>query len=112
MLGRRAEPILENLALAAGCPPEPLGRDPRGAVEGTNEVREIVEADIQSDAGDGARILGQYPGRMAQPGAQQILVGRHAEYAGEQAQKMKHAEPAFARNGVETDVFMRMCIDP
>jgi hypothetical protein len=40
------------------------------------------------------------------------LVGCHAEYAFEQAQEMEHAEAGIARDGVETDGFVRMSIDP
>src|SRR5258708_30331695 len=112
MLSRRAEPILENRALAAGWPSDPLGRDTRGAVEGANEVRKVVEADIESDSGDGARIFRQQPHCAAQPGPEQILVRCHAEHAVEYAQEIKHAESGFSRNGVEPDGFMRMSVYP
>ncbi len=112
MLGRWAEPILENLALAAACPPEPLRGDARGAVEGANEVREIVEPDIERDTGDGARILRQQARSAAQPGSEQILMRCHAEYAVEYPQKIKRAKSRFARHGVESDGFMRMSVYP
>ena len=81
MLGERVNPILENLALAPGCLPEPLGREPRGTVEGADEIREIIETDIESDAGDGAGILRQQAGRAAQPGTEQILMRCNAEHS-------------------------------
>jgi hypothetical protein len=58
MLGGRPQPILENIALAAGGTPEPRGGNARGAVESADKVREVVETDIESDIGDGASILG------------------------------------------------------
>src|SRR5258708_39470666 len=99
MLGRWAEPILENLALAAACPPEPLRGGARGAVEGANEVREIVEPDIERDTGDGARILRQQARSAAQPGSAQLMMRSHAESAGEYPTKMKRPNPRSACNG-------------
>jgi hypothetical protein len=58
-------------------------------VEGANEVREIVEPDIERDTGDGARILRQQARSAAQPGPEQILMRCHAEYAVEYPQKIK-----------------------
>jgi hypothetical protein len=69
-------------------------------MEGANEIREIVETDVEGDTGDGARILRQQANRTAQPGAKQILMRSDAEHAIEYAQKIKHAEPRFAGNGV------------
>src|SRR5258708_38900269 len=92
MLGRWAEPILENLALAAACPPEPLRGGARGAVEGAHEVREIVEPDIERDTGDGARILRHQASSAAQPGPEQILMRSDAESADEYPQQVNRAK--------------------
>src|SRR4051812_47164969 len=47
-----------------------------------HEVGEVAKADVIGDVGDRTVVIGEAPGRMAQPRAHQILVRRHAEHVG------------------------------
>src|SRR5262245_53224200 len=75
-LGMGGQPFLEDLAVAARGLAEAAGRDAGGAVEGPHEVREIAEAGLEGHVGDRAVLVGQQPGRAAQAGAHEVLVGR------------------------------------
>jgi hypothetical protein len=55
----KREAFLENLAHAARGLTELQGRDAGGAMERTDEIREIAKADVISDVGDVAAVLGQ-----------------------------------------------------
>src|SRR5262245_34246039 len=72
------DPILENLAVALGGFAKAARRDAGGAMEGADEVREIVEAGVHRDVGDRAVALGQQARGAAQTGANQVLMRRDA----------------------------------
>src|SRR3989449_7107089 len=99
----RAEPVLENLAIAPGSPAEASGREPGGAVEGAHEVRDVTEADVERDVGDRSSVAGQEARRAAEPAADQVLVRSHAEGVGEDPQEVEPAQPGLARRGPRTD---------
>src|SRR5258705_12294593 len=50
--------------------------------------------------------------RMAQPLAQQIFVGGHAEHIREQPQEMEWADPGLIGGVFQSDWPVRVCIDP
>src|SRR4029077_7570328 len=105
-------PGLENLAISLRRLTEVSRRNSSGTMKRAHEVGEIGEPDIERDIGDGASVVGQQPRRMAQPGANQILVWCHAENLGEQPQKVKRAETRLPRGALEIDRLMRMRVDP
>src|SRR5262245_36749783 len=108
----RAQPFLENLAIAPGNPAETSGREPGGAVEGAHEVRDVAEADVERDVRDRSSVDGQEGRRAAEPAADQVLVRSHAEDAGEDSQEVKRAQPGLARHRLEIDGLVRVGIDP
>jgi len=68
------------------------------AMEGPDEVREILESDVVRDLGDGTMRIAQESRREADAGAEQILMGRRPGHPSEDAQEVKWAEPDGARN--------------
>ena len=62
----QAKAFLENLALAPRGLPEFQRRDAGRAMEGADEIGEIVEADVIGDFGHGFVIVGQLPRCAAQ----------------------------------------------
>ena len=106
------ETFLENLAVSARRLAERARRDPGGAMKGAHEIGEIAKSNVEGDIGDGAAIIGQQAGGVAKPRAHQILVRRHAEHTGKQPQKMKRAQPGFARGTLQINRLMRMGVDP
>ena len=85
------EPFLDFLAVALRSVPEGAWRQAGGAAEGANEIREIVEAAIERNIGDGAFALGEQPCRALQAAADEILMRRDAERLGERAQEVEPA---------------------
>src|SRR5688572_7799953 len=112
MLGRRAEAVLENLAVAARGTPERAGRDARGATEAAHEVGEVGETDVERDVGDGPVIVGQQPRGMAQAAAHEVLVRRDAEHGGEEAQVVPGAEAGTLGLRGQVDGGSGMRIEP
>ena len=81
-------------------------------MEGAHEVREVAEPDVEGDVGDRARVLGQQARRVAQAGAHQILVRRHAEHLREEPQEVERAEPGLRGRALEVDRLVRVRVDP
>lgn len=81
-------------------------------MKGAYEIGKIVEADIGRDIGDRAIVVGQQSRRMAQPGAQQILMRRDAQDVAEKAQEMKRAQPGLPGGILKINRFMRMFAYP
>src|SRR6185437_3676186 len=77
----QGDAFLENLALAPGGLPE-LERGHAGrAMEGADEIGEIVEPDIVGNLSHGFVVLGQVARGAPQPRAQQVLMRRDTEHA-------------------------------
>jgi hypothetical protein len=76
------------------------------------EIGEITEPDVERDIGDRTATLGQQTGRMAQSGADQILVRRYPEHPREEPQKVEGAEPDLARCTVQIKGLVRMLVNP
>src|SRR5262245_43791513 len=87
--GRSAEPILENLAVALRGAAKIARRNPGRAAEGADKIRQIREADVERDIGDGTFLFGQQARGATQPDANQILVRSHAQHIAKQAQKVE-----------------------
>ena len=81
-------------------------------MEGAHEVRDVTEADVERDVRDRSSVAGQKARRAAEPAADQVLVGSHAEDAGEDSQEVKRAQPGLARHRLEIDGLVRVGIDP
>ena len=106
------EPVLENLAIAAGSRSEAARGDAGGAMEGAHEVREVGEARGVGHVGDRAVVLAEEPGGAAQAGADQVLMRGHAEDLAEGAQEMEGREARVARRVLEVDRLVGVGVDP
>src|SRR6266508_5459413 len=87
-----AEAVLEDLALSASGLTEPARRDAGGPMEAAHEVRQVGEADVEGDVGDGSGAVREPARGVAQPCRDQVLVGRHAQRAAEEPEEVKRAE--------------------
>ena len=81
-------------------------------MERADEVRQVAEPDLVRDVGDLPRVLREQARRAPQPRPDHVLLGRHAEHAGEQPQEVKLAEPGLARGVVELDRLAGVLVDP
>src|SRR3954464_1237325 len=90
--GEGGEAVLEDLAIAFRGAAEAARGNARGAAEGADEIGKVGEADVERDAGEGTRSVGEQPRRRAQPGAHEVLVRRDAEHFRERAQEVIRAE--------------------
>src|SRR5262249_11933205 len=64
------------------------------AVEGADEVGEVLEADLVGNLGDGTVSVEQHARGKPTASAEQVLMRRHAGDAPEDAQEMEGAEPS------------------
>lgn len=85
---------------------------PGATAEGADEIGEVGEAGFIGDIGDGPVATGQEIGGAAQAGADQILVRRHPEDAGEEPEKVEGAQARHRRRAVQSDGLIGMGIDP
>src|SRR5262249_54736492 len=108
----QCEAFLENLAHAARGLTELQRGDAGRTMEGADEIGEIAKTDVIGDIGYIPAVLGQQACRMAQPRANEILMRGDAQHARKQAQKMERADAGFGCRIVQSDLPMRMRIDP
>src|ERR1700748_1515991 len=88
----KPEALLENLALPPRGLPELRRRHAGGAMEGADEIGEVVETDVIGDVGHRFVVVGKVPRGTAQPRAHQILMRGNAERGREQPQEMERAD--------------------
>src|SRR5215813_13079183 len=108
----KAETFLENLAHPPRRLPELQRRHACCAMKGTDEIGEVIEADVIGDVGHRLVVVGEVARGAAQPRAHQILMRGDAEHGREQAQEMERADAGLARGIFELDLAMRMGVDP
>src|SRR5882762_4313800 len=106
-LERGRQAILEDLAVALRGAPEAARRDTGRPVERAHEVRQVAEADREGDVGDRARVVREQARRVAQAGANEILVRSHSQDPGEKPQEVERAEAGGARGALEVDLLGR-----
>ena len=104
--------VLENLAVALGGLPEAARRHAGRAMEGAREVAEVGKTHVERHIGHGPVVVRQQACRVAQAGADQVLVRRDAEHLREQAKEMEGAQARFGGRAFEPDVVVRIGIDP
>src|SRR5688572_16848258 len=110
-LGRRAEPFLENLAVAPGRAAEMAGRCTGGATKSAHEIGQVGEAGFQSNARNGLVSLDQHARRPPQPGADQVLMGCHAEHRRKQSEEMKRAELHLSSRALQRNILVRAGVE-
>ena len=91
------------MPLASGRLTESPGGQADHSMKGAHEVRQVPEADIERDVGDRGRIVGEPARRVSKTGADQVLMWRDAEHAGEHAQEMEDAEPHLPGHDLEVE---------
>src|SRR4051812_27904517 len=99
----RGQAILEDLAIALRGPPEEARRHARGTVEGTDEVGDVAESDVEGDIGDRGRPVRQQPRRAAESRADEVLVRRDSEDAREQPEEVERAQARPGCGGDQID---------
>src|SRR5215471_13226944 len=100
---QNGEPLLENLPVSFCRLAKPSRRYPGGAMKRAHEVGEVAESNVEGYIGNRPAAVCQETGRVAQPGANQVLMRCHSEDLGEKAKEVKGAEPSPARDVVEID---------
>jgi len=103
---------LEDLAVSLRRPAKFSRRDTGGAMERAYEIGEVAEPDIERDIGDRTGALGQQTGRMAQSGADEILVRGYPEHPREEPQKVKGAESNLSRCAFQIKGLVRVLVNP
>src|SRR5436853_5582309 len=91
--------ILEDLAIALSRPPEEARRHACGTVEGADEVRDVAKSDVEGNAGDRGRPVGEEARRAPQPRADEVLVRRDSEHARKQPEEVERAQARPRRRG-------------
>jgi hypothetical protein len=116
MLESARQPILENLAVVRiGRPrglPEAARRDAGGAMKRAYEIRQVGKADIQCDIADRPIVRRQRPRGAAEPRPHEVLMRRHTDDAGEQAQEMKRTQAGLPRCPLEVDRLVCIRVEP
>src|SRR6266404_748641 len=101
-----------QIALASCRLAEAPRRNARRTMERAHEVREVAEADVVRDVGDRALVFRQEARRAAHARADEILMRRHAEHGGEEAEEVEAGEAGLARRPLEIDLLVRVRLDP
>ena len=103
---------MENLALPARGLPEFQRRHTGSAMEGADEIGEVVEADVIGDVGHGLVVVSEMARGAPQPRAQEILMRGDAEHAGKQPQEVERADAGLASRVFQLDLPVRIGVDP
>ena len=92
--------FLENIAVGASQFPESTGGDTGSAMKGTNEVRQILESDLERERRDRHILfVKQASGSDPEPRSYQELMGTHPENRFEAAQEVKRTQACSSGRG-------------